>query len=84
MRIELDEKYREWLRARVAAGDYASMEEAVAAAIERMMLDDGPDDDDLAWAKPLVDEGVAQLDRGETFSHEDVFAHVASAIASRR
>jgi predicted transcriptional regulator len=39
-----------------------------------MMLDDGPDDDDLAWAKPLVEEGLAQLDRGESFSHEDVFA----------
>jgi antitoxin ParD1/3/4 len=83
MRIDLDDKYREWLRARIAAGDYATIEEAVAAAIERMMLDDGPDDDD-AWARPLVEEGLSQLDRGESFSHEDVFAHIEGVIASRR
>ena len=84
MQIEIDERVQEWLRARVSAGEYASVEAAVAAALQRLMLEDGADDDDLAWAKPLVDVGLAQLDRGESFSHEDVFAHVEGLIASRR
>jgi predicted transcriptional regulator len=83
MRIQLDDRYQEWLRARVAAGEYATIEQAVAAAIQRMMLDDGADDDD-ASARPLVEEGLSQLDRGESYSHEDVFAHIEGVIASRR
>ncbi len=83
MQIELDEKHKEWLRARVTAGDYSSIEAAVAAAIQRMMLDDDIDDDDLSWAKPLIEEGLAELDRGESYSHEEVFAHVRGVIASR-
>jgi hypothetical protein len=32
-------------------------------------------DDDLAWAKPLVDEAHAQVERGETISLEAWKAH---------
>lgn len=84
MTIQLSEKHQEWLRRQVAAGAFTSLDEAVTAAVQRMMLDDGIDDDDLMWAKPLIEEGIAQLDGGQTHSHEDVFTHLESVIAKRR
>ncbi len=50
---------------------------------------DDVQDDDLDWAKPLVDEGLAQLARGESFTHEQIFERLqciidrASAVVSR-
>lgn len=32
--------------------------------------------DDLAWAKPYVDEGLAALERGEVLSREEYRAHM--------
>ena len=34
------------------------------------------DADDLAWAKPYVDEGLAALERGEILSQEEYAAHM--------
>jgi len=38
--------------------------------------------DDLAWAKPLVAEGVAALERGETISLEEHKARNAARLAA--
>jgi antitoxin ParD1/3/4 len=60
MTITLPREQQEWLEAQVRAGFYDSVEEAVASIVgEHMHLDV----DDLAWAKPLVDEARASLDR---------------------
>lgn len=68
MTITLPREQQEWLEAQVRAGVYASVDEAVASIItEHMVLDI----DDLSWAKPLVDEGRASLDRGEGFPLDD-------------
>ena len=32
--------------------------------------------DDLAWAKPYVDEAIAQVERGEVYTLEQVEAHL--------
>lgn len=48
------------------------------------MLDDELADEDLTWAKPLIEEGIGHVDRGESHSHDEVFAHVKGVIASRR
>lgn len=84
MQIELDEDSLKWVRARVEAGDFASVDDAVRVAIRRMMLDDDLPDEDLSWAKPLIDEGLAQLDRGQFFSEEEVFSSVARVIAAHK
>lgn len=56
---------------------FDNVEHALASAIEQLVADE---DGDLSWAKPLVDEAVAQLDRGERVSHEEVWADVKSMI----
>jgi len=73
MTITLPREQQEWLEAQVRAGVFSSVEEAVVRIVsEHMMLDI----DDLAWAKPLVDEAVASLDRGEGSTFDDFRARM--------
>lgn len=62
MNIPLPQSQIDWLEAQVAAGRFASLEEAVASAIAGLQAQDAVDDD---WAKPLVQEALEALDRGE-------------------
>ncbi len=62
------QEHEDWLRTQVAAGRYATLEDAVAEAIEGLK----DESDELAWAKPLVAEGLAELDRGEAVPAEEV------------
>jgi antitoxin ParD1/3/4 len=73
MSIMLNREQEEWLQAKVAAGEFASLDQAIKSAVQRLIIDDELDDDDFEWAKPLVDEGLAQLERGEYYSHDEVF-----------
>ena len=74
MTITLPREQQEWLEAQVKAGHYNSIDEAVASIVgERMHLDV----DDLAWAKPLVDEALASLDRGEGVTLNEYRARMA-------
>jgi len=74
MTITLPREQQEWLEAQVKAGHYNSIDEAVASIVaERMHLDVG----DLAWAKPLVDEALASLDRGEGMTLDEYRARMA-------
>ena len=75
-RIQLTKEQEEWLRAQVAEGRFSSLDEAVAEAIDFLKSSD----DDLAWAKPLVDEGLAELDRGEALPAEEVFARIEGQL----
>ena len=68
MSITLPREQQEWLEAQVQAGAYDSVEEAVASIVaEYMQLDL----DDMAWARPLVDEARAAADRGEIMTLEE-------------
>ena len=74
MTITLPREQQEWLEAQVKAGYYDSIEDAVASIVaERMYLDV----DDLAWAKPLVEEALAAADRGEGMTLEEYRARMA-------
>jgi len=68
MTITLPREQQEWLEAQVAAGVYKSVDEAVAGFVAEHM---DVDIDDLAWAKPLVDEGRASFERGEFMTLEE-------------
>lgn len=37
-------------------------------------------DDDLEWAKPLVDEAAAELDRGEGVPVDEAFARIRKTL----
>jgi antitoxin ParD1/3/4 len=85
MTITLKPEQEAWLATCVANGEFASVEEGALRLIDERILDLSIDkDDDLAWAKPYVDEALAQLERGETISLEEHEARMDAVLASLR
>jgi antitoxin ParD1/3/4 len=75
MSITLTPEQETWIKARVATGDFASVEEAARQLIDERIAELADDvegeHDDMAWAKPLVDEGIAALERGNVMTLEE-------------
>lgn len=68
MNITLPREQQEWLEAQVQAGAYDSIDDAIASIVAQQMV---VEVDDMAWAKPLVDEALAAADRGETMTLDE-------------
>ena len=67
MKIVLPRAQQKWLETQIAKGEFASADEAVQQMIaERMALEAN----DLAWAKPYVEEARAAVARGDVFAIE--------------
>ena len=79
MNIRLPPTQQAWLEAQVAAGKFSSVDDAVAVAVADLMA---INDDDLAWAKPYVDEGRAAAARGDVVSLDDAVADIDAHIAA--
>ena len=83
MAITLTPEQEAWLKAHVAAGEFASLEEAARRLIdERIAEIAAAETDDLAWAKPYVDEARAAVAGGEFVSLEEHKAHNTALLAS--
>ena len=84
MPITLTPEQEAWIQAHVATGDFASIEEAA-----RQLIDDriaelaADDDDDLEWAKPLLEEARASIARGDVLTLEEHRQRNASRRAMR-
>jgi antitoxin ParD1/3/4 len=70
MNVSLPKEQFEWLEAEVAAGNFSSIDEALAVAVAELKA---LHEDDLAWAKPYVEEARDQVARGETLSGDEFF-----------
>jgi antitoxin ParD1/3/4 len=68
MSIVLPRAQQEWLEARIAKGEFASVEDAVQQMIAERMAFEA---DDMAWAKPCVDDAREAVARGEVFTLEE-------------
>jgi antitoxin ParD1/3/4 len=68
MNIRLSPQQIAWLEAKVAAGQFGSVEEAAAAAISDSMASES---DDLAWAKSLVEAARASVESGRFSTHAE-------------
>ena len=85
MTITLTPAQQAWIDAHVARGDYVSAEEAARSLIDSAIGDRlSIEDDDLAWAKPLVDEALAASERGEVMSLEEHRARNKVRLAAMR
>lgn len=78
MQLTLTPEQRAWLEAKVAAGEFSSVEEAAAAAITDSMAGDV---DDMAWARPYADEARAEAARGEVMTLEEHRARIARHLS---
>lgn len=88
MSITLTPEQETWIKAHVATGDFASVEEAARQLIDdriaELANDEDGEHDDMAWAKPLVDEGLAALERGDFITLQEHRARNAARRAARR
>ena len=77
MTIQLSPEQEQWLTAQVAAGHFASLEQAVAVAVADLMA---TVDDDLDWAKPQVDVAAEELTRGEGVPGDEAIRKIRAAL----
>jgi antitoxin ParD1/3/4 len=82
MTITLLPEQEAWLKSRVERGDFASVEEAARQLIDDRIAELEVEGDDLAWAKPHVDEAIAAIERGEFVTLEEHRAHMAALLTS--
>jgi antitoxin ParD1/3/4 len=73
-----------WVAAHVESGDFPSVEAAVRQLIDERIAELALEEDDLAWAKPLVDEGLADLERGDVVTLEQHKARIAAFLAAMK
>jgi antitoxin ParD1/3/4 len=78
MNITLPPKQRKWLEAEVAAGRFASLEKALTVAVSGLME---LETDDLAWAKPQVDQARASFAEGDVSAGEAYLQRLDDKIA---
>jgi antitoxin ParD1/3/4 len=82
MTITLTPEQLAWINAHVARGDFPSAEEAARQLIDERIAQRLIEDDDLAWAKPLVDEALAEAERGDVMPLEEHKARNAARLAA--
>jgi antitoxin ParD1/3/4 len=88
MSITLTPEQETWIKAHVATGDFASVEEAARQLIDdriaELAHDEGDEHDDMAWAKSLVDEARAAIARGDVLTLDEHRARNAARRAALR
>jgi antitoxin ParD1/3/4 len=81
MNVTLPFDQQKWLEAEVAAGRFESIDDALAAAVAELMSIDA---DDLAWAKPYVEQARASVTRGEVIPGEEFFRRLEARLGKLR
>ena len=81
MNVSLPKEQLKWLEAEVVAGHFSSIDEALAVAVADLKA---LSEDDLAWAKPYVDEARDDVARGKTLSGEEFLQWLDSRIEKLR
>jgi antitoxin ParD1/3/4 len=72
MAITLHPDQEARIRTRVASGDFPSVEEAARQLIDEALVERAlGESDDMEWAKPYVDEALAEVERGEVITLEE-------------
>lgn len=82
MSISITPEQQAWLATHVARGEFASVDEAARQLIDERIAERMIEEDDLAWAKPLVDEALAAVARGEIMSVEEHKARMKTVLAT--
>jgi antitoxin ParD1/3/4 len=85
MTVTLHPDQEEWLKTRVASGDFVSVEEAARQLIdERIAEREAEESDEMEWAKPYVDEALAEVERGDVITLEEHESRNEARLAAMR
>jgi antitoxin ParD1/3/4 len=81
MNVTLPPEQQKWLEAQVAAGQFGSIDEALAVAVADLIA---IQNDDLAWAKPDVDRARESVARGDVLSGDEYRAKLKAKLSALR
>jgi Arc/MetJ-type ribon-helix-helix transcriptional regulator len=81
MKVTLPSEQEKWLEARVAAGNFGSIDEALAIAVADLMATEG---DELDWVKPYVEQARASVARGDVLSGESFLKGLKAKVEMLR
>jgi Arc/MetJ-type ribon-helix-helix transcriptional regulator len=85
IQLELTPDQEAWLSKRVEVGDFGSVDEAASHLIDEAIADASHlQTTDLSWAKPLLDEAYASLERGEGSPASEAMARIRARLAEYR
>jgi antitoxin ParD1/3/4 len=85
MTITLKPDQEAWIRTRVASGDFASVEEAARQLIDERIAERALEESgDLAWARPYIEEALAEVERGEVMTLEEHEARTDARLAAMK
>lgn len=85
MKITLTPEQQAWLVAHVARGEFPTIEEAVRRLVDDRIAGRAAEEgEDLAWAKPYVDEGLAEVARGDVMTLEEHEARNDARLAAMK
>ncbi len=82
MSISLTPDQQASLNAYVERGDFSSVEEAALRLLDERLAERALEDDNLAWAKPYVDEALADVAAGRVMSLDQHNTRMAAFRAS--
>ena len=78
--MKLTTEQEAWLTAHIESGEFSSPEDALAQFIDERIAEES--DDDMAWAKPYFDEGMADIARGDVLAIEEHRARNKARVAT--
>lgn len=73
-----------WLRAQVARGEFASIDDAVRHLVTEHIAERMIEEDDLAWAKPVVDAALANVANGRILTRTEHETRMAALLATMK
>ena len=83
MTISLTPEQRAWVDAHIARGDFSSLEDAIHQLVnERIAERIVEEHDDMSWARPLVDEALADVARGKVLTREEHETRIDTLMAA--
>jgi antitoxin ParD1/3/4 len=84
MTISLTPEQQAWIAGRIERGEFASEDEAARQLIDERIAERTIEDDDLAWAKPYVDDARADIANGRTHTRQEHEARMNHLLASMK
>ena len=84
MMVSLTPAQQAWLQASVDRGEFRSIDDAARQLIDERVAERIIEEaDDLAWAKPYVDEALAAVGRGDVISLDEYMARRVVTIPAK-
>jgi antitoxin ParD1/3/4 len=82
MTIHLTVDQEAWIQEHIEAGEFSSVEEAVRVLLDERIAQRDLEDDDMEWAIPLIEEGLASVETHGEISLEEFKARSSARIAA--